>query len=175
MKPAKFLLLPSPGSLKNIRVEMRNYKKCNKLDNLFRPIVTNTLNFLQFWRFGSICVTKVGSPFRTCRTLPLNSKKGPKGKGSSNFFTWIIFCEKPVLKNFCTWIYFHKERNCLCIVSIKESAHLILSMFMTSEYSLIKLMTRTKVAEEKHSLGCSLSNQIHGTEKLLGLTKETIN
>ena len=47
-----------------------------QLDNLFRPIVTNTLNIRQFQKIRSTCIIKVGCPFSTCLALPLNSKRG---------------------------------------------------------------------------------------------------
>ena len=48
-----------------------------ELVNLLRLIVTNTLNYHQFLRIRSTCVTKIGCPFWPCLMLPLNSKIGP--------------------------------------------------------------------------------------------------
>ena len=53
------------------------HKSSVQLDNLFRPIVTNTSNSYQFRRIRSTCVPKVGCHFWTCITFPLNSNIGP--------------------------------------------------------------------------------------------------
>ena len=49
-----------------------------QLDNLLRPIVSNTFNSHQFWRIRSTYVTKVACPSLTCLVLILNSKTGPE-------------------------------------------------------------------------------------------------
>ena len=67
----------------NIRDEIGNCKKRNmqykgvcKLDNLFKLIVTNSLNFHRFSRIRSTCVTEEGYPFWTCQTHLLDSEIG---------------------------------------------------------------------------------------------------
>ena len=68
----------------NLREKIGNCKKSNmrykgvvKLNNSCKAIVNDALHFHRFWRIRSTCVTKVGCPFWTCRTLPLNSKIDP--------------------------------------------------------------------------------------------------
>ena len=52
------------------------HKRFVQLDKLFRPMVTNTLNSHQFWKFKPTCIIKVGCPFWICLMVCLNSKIG---------------------------------------------------------------------------------------------------
>ena len=76
---------------------------------VFKPIVTNTSIFHQFEINISTCVTKVGCPFLTCRTLSVNFKIGPEeyycncnlknGQSCFNFFSESYRTKKNMLFN----------------------------------------------------------------------------
>ena len=76
---------------------------------VFKPIVTNTSNFHQFEINVSTCVTKVGCPFWTCRTLFVNFEIGPEeyycncnlknGQSCFNFFSESYRTKKNMLFN----------------------------------------------------------------------------